>query len=133
MFKSHSCQNHRKVASPHAVPMNSEQIILVHQEIEEMLKKGAIKPAHSFQKELLSLICLVRKKNLGQIPVLNLKKWNQNIPFAHLKMEGFFLLKELLREYDYVCKLGLKDACFSVPLNPESQKFISFTWNGKIY
>ena len=65
--------------------------------------------------------------------VLNLKKLNQNIPFAHLKMDGFFLLKELLREYDYVCKLGLKDACFSVPLNPESQKFISFTWNGKIY
>ena len=46
---------------------------------------------------------------------------------------GFFLLKELLREYDYVGKLGLKDAYFSVPLNPGSQKFIRFTGNGQIY
>ena len=69
-----------QVASPHAIPMNSKKKSLVDQEIQEMLKKGAIKPVHSFQKQFLSPIGLAPKKDSGQGPVSNLKKLNQNIP-----------------------------------------------------
>ena len=40
-------------------------------------------------------------------------------------MKGFFLLKEIFQEGDYMCKIGLKDPYFLVPLNQKSQMFIS--------
>ena len=36
-----------QVTSPHLIPMSSEQKLLVDQEVQEMLKKEVIKPAHS--------------------------------------------------------------------------------------
>ena len=32
-----------------------------------------------------------------------------------------------------MCKLNLKEAYFSVPLNPISRKFVQFLWSGKLY
>ena len=92
--------------------------------ITENAEKGGIKPAHSSQKQFLSPIFLVPKKDSGQRPVLTLKKLNQNIPYAHFKIEGFFLLKELLQENNYMCKINLKYAYFSAPPSPELQKFV---------
>lgn len=70
-----------------------------------MLKKGAIiEPAHFSQKQFLSPIFLVPKKDSGQRPVLNLKKLNQDIPYAHFKTERLLLLKELPQENKYMCK-----------------------------
>ena len=52
-----------QVASPHAIPMNSEQATLVDQEVQEMMNKGAIKSTNCSQKQFLSPIFLVPKKD----------------------------------------------------------------------
>ena len=90
-----------------------------------MLKKGTINPAHSSPKKFLSPMFLVPKKDSWQRVVLNLKKLNLNLPYAHSKMEGLFLLKKLLQENKYMGKADLKDPYFSVPGSLESQ-------NGKV-
>ena len=36
-------------------------------------------------------------------------------------MEGLYLLKELLKEGDFLCKLDLKNAHFLAPLHEESE------------
>ena len=48
-------------------------------------------------------------------------------------MKGLFLLKETLQEGDYMCKIDLKDAYFSVPVNFKSQKFLSLKWKNLFY
>ena len=48
-------------------------------------------------------------------------------------MEGLFLLKEVLLKEDYMCKIDLKDANFSVPKDSNSQEFIRFHWKDQIY
>ena len=48
-------------------------------------------------------------------------------------MEGLLLLKEMLQEGDYMCKIDLKAAYFPVPLNQKSQKFVSFKWKDLFY
>ena len=48
-------------------------------------------------------------------------------------MEGLHCLGNILKKGEYMCKLDLKDACFSVPLNSASRKFIRFLWSGKLY
>jgi len=66
-------------------------------------------------------------------PVINLKGLNQKIQYLHFKMEGLFLLKDVLQSGDLMCKLDLKDAYFAVPLHPDSQKFVRFQWGQKNY
>lgn len=72
-------------------------------------------------------------KDLSMAPVINLKKLNNNIPYCHFKMENLSVLKELLQQDDYMCKIDLKDAYFSVALNQKSRKFLRFQWGQEIY
>ena len=48
-------------------------------------------------------------------------------------MKGMHCLQNILKKGDYMCKLDLKDAYCSLPLNPPSKKFVWFLWSGKLY
>ena len=100
-----------------------------------MLNKGAIvvETTNHLEGEFISNFFLVKKKDGGNRPVINLKHLNQFIPYQHFQMEGFHCLRNILKKGDYMCKLDLKDAYFSVPLNPASRKFVRFLWSGKLY
>ena len=99
----------------------------------EMLDKGAIKKVeHQFPDQFLSNILLVKKKDGGNRPCINLKALNKFIPYKHFKMEGLHCLKYLLEENDFLCKIDLKDAYFSVPLCMSSRKFVRFAWSGNL-
>ena len=98
---------------------------LVKLEVKEMLKKGAIRKIQPSKGEFVSNLCLV-KKDGGQRPVINLKQLNAYIPYCHFKMEGLQNLKYILQKGDYMCKLNLKDAHFSVPLEKNSRQFVRF-------
>ena len=82
---------------------------------------------------------MVSKKESRHRPLINLKILNQCIPYTHFKMEGLVLLKEKLQEGDYMCKIDLKEAYFSVLTNfqlsllQKSQKNLSFKWNDLFY
>ena len=108
--------------SSHTTPhMGQEQTALIQVETENMFKKAAIQQTEHQAGEFLSNIFLVGKVDGGNQPVVNLRYLNQFIPYQHFKMEGFFCLRELLQEGDYICKLDMKDAHFSVPLHQTSR------------
>ena len=67
--------------------------------------------------EFLSNISLVGKRDGGNRPVVNLRYLNQFILYQHFKMEGLFCLRKILQEGDYMCKMDMKDAYFSILLN----------------
>lgn len=92
--------------------MNQEEKSLVSQEIQSMLGKGAIKKTCQEQGQFISSIFLVDKKDGGNRPVINLNSLKRCIPYVHFKMEGLHLLKEMLCQGDFMCKLDLKDAYF---------------------
>ena len=110
-----------------------EEHILVDQEIEKILENQAIKLAQPSKDQFLSTPVLVAKKDTGHCPVINLKKLDWYIPYEHFKMEGLFLLKEILQKNDYMGKIDLKDAYFAVPLLSSSQKYIRLKWKGNLY
>ena len=111
--------------------MCREKSLLVDTEIQTRLEKGATKIIYPSQDKYLSSILLVEKKDSSQRPVINLKSLNQHIPYEHFKMEGLHLLKNLLKEVDFLCKVDLKDAYF--PLHKESHNFVCFEWKDKLY
>ena len=99
-----------------------------------MISKGAvtelqIPPEGSF----FSTLFLVPKKDGGQRPVINLKNLNSFINAPHFKMEGIHTLKSLLRKGDWLVKVDLKDAYFSIPISRQHRRFLCFQFNNKLY
>jgi len=47
--------------------------------------------------------------------VVNLKALNRFIVEEHFKVQGFHMIKDLVRPVDWLAKLDLKDAYFLVP------------------
>ena len=86
-----------------------------------MLEKGDIKKAIHCEDQFTSHLFLVSKKDGGQRPLINLKDLNTFIPYKHFRMKGLHLLKEILKQGDYLCELNLEDAFFCVPLNKQSR------------
>ena len=73
------------------------------------------------------------KKNGGNRPVINFKKLDKLIPYQHLKMNGLHYLRYMLQQGDYMCKLDMKNAYFSVPLRRNSRDKVRFQWSGTLY
>ena len=77
-----------------------------------------------------SNIFLVPKKDGGQRPVINLKAFNDFINPEHFKMEG---IKDLLEPKDWLTKVDLKGAYFTIPIHPTHQNDLKFQFQGKTY
>ena len=107
---------------PFQLATSREQQKLLDTEVKERLKEGAIRQVSTIKGEFLSNLFLVKKKDGGQRPVINLKHLNAFIPYNHFKMEGLQKLRYLLQEGDYMWKLDLKHAYYCVPLQKNSRK-----------
>ena len=108
-------------------PLKENQKFLVEKEIKEMLEKGAIKKVlqhkdQHVQNQFLSNLFLVRKKDGGYRPVVNLKTLNPFVPYMHFEMESLQTL----------CNIDLKEAYFTVPLDKSSRDLVRLLWEGNL-
>ena len=103
---------------------------MIELEIAEMLQKGAIQVVSPLKGEFISTVFLVKKKDGGNRPEINLKQLNSFVVYQHFKMEGLHLLKHLIQKGDWMIKIDLKDAYFTVPINPEHQPLLRFIYGG---
>ena len=87
-----------------------------------LIQKGAISPVKSVQGEVISQLFTVAKKNSGLRPVVNLKALNSYIKDEHFKMEVFHMIKDLMKQGDWMEKVDLKKAYFLIPIYPGHQK-----------
>jgi len=106
----------------------------VQAEIDKMALQGAIHPVSSnTEGGFVSSIFLVDKKDGGHRPVINLKNLISFVNFQHFKMEGIHMLRDLLKKGDFMVKLDLKDAYFTVPVWKGHQKFLRFIWKETLW
>ena len=84
------------------------------------MTKGAVKKVTSCVNQFLSQIFLVPKKDGLVRLVINLRPLNQFIHLLHFKMESLGMIRDLLREGDWMASVDLKDAylwcaiCFKI-------------------
>ena len=78
------------------------------------------------EKGFYSNLFLVPKPDGRMRPVINLKALNLWVRPQHFKMEGIHTLREIVAQDDWLAKLDLKDAYFTVPIDQEHRKFLRF-------
>ena len=99
-----------------------------------MILQGAIHSVTSNTKGgVVRSIFQVDKKDGGHRLVINLKSLNSFVDFQHFKIEGIRMLRDLLRKGDFLVKLDLKDAYFTVPVWMKHQKYLRFHWKETLW
>ena len=118
--------------APPEITLDSQQERALSQEIDNLLRKGAIHTT-SASDGYFSPMFVVPKKGGGWRPVINLRSLNQFIYNPHFKMENISSLKGVLQKGDFMGRLDLKDAYLSVPVAREHWKLLRFRWKGQSF
>ena len=97
-------------------------------EIKTMIEKGAIRELSraETQNGFYSNMFLVPKKDGKMRPVINLKRLNTFVETHHFKMEGLQTARELIRPNNWLTKIDLKDAYFTIPICESHRKYLRF-------
>lgn len=103
--------------------------------IQTLLAKAAIKEVQPVKNQFISSLFLVEKaQSAGEYrPIINLKPLNRFVEEWSFKMEGLPVVRSLIQPNDYMMKLDLKDAYYSVPIHPDRRRFLRFVFNGKTF
>ncbi len=126
----------QKFPSQSSYPHNSfskEHAPLIENEIASLLEKHVIVPSYHEFEEFISPIFAV-PKNEGKIRlILNLKKLNTFLEYAHFKMESIHSILQLVTPGSWMASIDLKDAYYSVPISKDSQKYLKFKYGTQLY
>ena len=105
---------------------------LMTNEIKNLNKHGIIEKCEHSAGEIISPI-FSRPKKSGKIRIIgNFKDINKCIKYHKFKMDTLKDVLDLVKPNMYMTSIDLKDAYFTVPLSPESRKYVRFSWEGDV-
>ena len=110
-----------------------EELVTLNMEIDKMKQKGAICTADESHPGFYSQLFVVPKKDGGHRSIINLKKLNQFVKPQHFKMESISMLRDILKQGDYMTKVDLKDAYCMVLIGEKHRNLTRFTSKGTAY
>ena len=110
-----------------------KEACIIDTEISDLLSKGVITESVHERDEFISTIFLRPKKDGTHRMILNLKSLNQYVTYYHFKMDTIHTAVEMMTTGCYMCSVDLKSAYYSVAIAPSDQKYLKFSWRGKLY
>jgi len=114
-------------------PQSQNMNDIITGEINKLLEKGVIVDSEAESEEVISPIFLREKSDGTHRMILNLKELNKTVEFYHFKMETIHSVIKLIRQNDFMIKIDIKDAYYSIPIALRDQKFFKFEHLGKLY
>ena len=120
---------------PLSLPAYSPQSIrgvALTQELQDLLRKGAVEPAPQ-SPGFYSRLFLVQKASGSWRPIIDLSTLNNYITSAHFHMETPRSVLNSIRPVDWMISLDLQDAYLQVPVHHDSRRFLRFVVAGKTY
>ena len=120
---------------PLSLPAYSPQSIrgvALTQELQTLLRKGAVEPAPQ-SPGFYSRLFLVQKASGSWRPIIDLSTLNDFITSSHFHMETPQSVLRSIRPGDRRISLDLQDAYLQVPVHHDSRRYLCFVVAGKSY
>ena len=109
------------------------EIQVINQEVSKLLSKGVISPcAHSLDQNISPVFTCPKKDGTHRM-ILNLKAINVDVSYKHFKMDTFQSALLLITPNCFMASIDLKDAYYSVSIDPAHRRFLRFKWNNTLY
>ena len=99
-----------------------EESAIIDTEVVKLLSKNIIETTAHSPYEVISNIFIRPKKDGGHRLILNLKGLNEFVTYHHFKMETLQSIVRLVEKNCYMASLDLKDAYYTVGVNPSHRK-----------
>ena len=120
---------------PLSLPAYSPQSIkgvALTQELQNLLRKGAVEPAPQ-SPGFYSRLFLVQKASRSWRPIIDLSTLNDYITSSHFHMETPRSVLSSICPGDWMISLDLQDAYLQVPVHHDSRRYLRFVVAGKSY
>ena len=112
---------------------SEQEKVIIRAEISKLLEKRVITRSKTEDKEFVSPIFITPKSDGGHRLILNLKKLNEFIKYEHFKMDSIKEVLLLVTQGCYMCKVDLKDAYYSIKVDPRFQKYLKCRLENILY
>ena len=103
---------------------------LLNQELQNLLRKGAVEPAPQ-SPGFYSRLFLVKKASGSWRPIIDLSTLNHYVTSSRFHMETPRSVLNSIRPGDWMISLDLQDAYLQVPVHHDSRRFLRFVLDGK--
>ena len=90
-------------------------------------------PAKLKADSFVSSIFTIMNPGGSHQTILNLQNLNESITYVHFKMESLKHVRQLIKPGVWMGSIDLRDAYYSVPVNPHFQKYFTSYWKGCYY
>ena len=94
--------------------------------MQKLVEKGAAQQVQLSQVHLVSPVFVVSKSRGGWRPIIDLRLLNSFLEPPHFKMEGLYMLTEVLKQGWQTAKIYLKDVYLTIPVAREYHCLLSF-------
>ena len=121
----------RPLSLPAYSPQSIKGVALT-QELQTLLRKGAVEPAPQ-SPGFYSRLFLVQKASGSWRPIIDLSTLNDFITSSHFHMETPQSVLRSIRPGDWMISLDLQDAYLQVPVHHDSRRYLRFVVAGKSY
>ena len=121
----------RPLSLPAYSPQSIKGVALT-QELQNLLRKGAVEPAPQ-SPGFYSRLFLVQKASGSWRPIIDLSTLNDYITSSHFHMETPQSVLSSIRPGDWMISLDLQDAYLQVPVHHDSRHYLRFVVAGKSY
>ena len=118
---------------PQPYRLSEEESASVDTELLKFLEKGVVQQVQPLEGQVISNIFLRPKKDGGHRLILDLTWVNLHIEYEHFKMHSLQTALNMVRRNCWMGSIDLRDAYYSVPVNPEHTKFLRFRWRNNLY
>ena len=121
----------RPLSLPAYSPQSIKGVTLT-QELQNLLRKGAVEPAPQ-SPGFYSRLFLVQKASGSWRPIIDLSTLNDYITSLRFHMETPRSVLSSIRPGDWMISLDLQDAYLQVPVHHDSRRYLRFVVAGKSY